>query len=170
MFHISHVEWDGSVGESFLHPGKSCTLRQKNSVLGTLGEVHPAVQKAFEIDQSVFLLDLDFDQILSVAGGHNGFAALSRFPQVARDSAFLVDEDLAFSEVCKVLDKACGPLVEDYRLFDLYRGKGVPEGKKSLAIRVRYRSAERTLTDDEIQKAHDKIVRALVSRSGAEIR
>jgi phenylalanyl-tRNA synthetase beta chain len=170
MFNISKVVWDGSVGESFLHPGKSCTLKHGESVLGTLGEVHPKVLAAFEIDQPVFLIDLDFEQLLCAAGEGGTFKALSRFPQVARDSAFLVDEGLAFSEVYAVLNNACGNLVEDFTLFDLYRGKGVPEGKKSLAIRVHYRSADRTLKDDEIQKAHDKIVKALVARLGVEIR
>ena len=170
MFNISKVVWDGSFGESFLHPGKSCTLRVKDAVLGTLGEVHPRVLAAFEIDEPVLLLDLDFEQLLAASGGAGKFQALSRFPQVARDSAFLVDENLPFSEVLKVLNQSCGNLVEDFTLFDLYRGKGVPEGKKSLAIRVLYRSADRTLKDEEIQKAHDKIVKTLIDKLGIEIR
>lgn len=170
MFNISKVVWDGSTGENFLHPGKSCTLRIKESVLGTLGEVHPKVLAAFEIDEPVLLLDLDFEQLLAASGGAGKFQTLSRYPQVARDSAFLVDEDLPFSEVLKVLNQSCGNLVEDFTLFDLYRGKGVPEGKKSLAIRVLYRSAERTLKDEEIQKAHDKIVKTLIANLGIEIR
>jgi phenylalanyl-tRNA synthetase beta chain len=170
MFNISEVVWDGSVGETFLHPGKSCTVRFKETALGTLGEIHPKVLAAFEIDEPVLLLDLDFEQLLAASGGAAKFKALSRFPQVARDSAFLVDEDLPFSEVLKVLNKSCGNLVEDFTLFDLYRGKGVPEGKKSLAIRVLYRSADRTLKDEEIQKAHDRIVKALIANLGIEIR
>lgn len=170
QMNISGVTWDGSVSEPFLHPGKSCTLLQKKLVLGTLGEVHPRVLDAFEIEQPVFLLDLDFENLLAAAGGAGFFRGLSRFPQVARDSAFLVDEALPAGEVFEVLNRSRGPLVEDITLFDLYRGKGVPEGKKSLAIRVRYRSADRTLKDEEIQKAHDKLVNALVARLGAEIR
>lgn len=170
MFNVSKIVWDASAGESFLHPGKSCAVRFKDTILGTLGEVHPKVLSAFEIDQPVFLLDLDFEQLLAASGGAGKFQALSRFPQVARDSAFLVDEDLPFSEVLKVLNQACGNLVEDFTLFDLYRGKGVPEGKKSLAIRVLYRCVDRTLKDEEIQKAHDKIVKTLIANLGIEIR
>jgi phenylalanyl-tRNA synthetase beta chain len=170
LFNVEKVVWDGSVGEPFLHPGKSCTLKKKQGVLGTLGEVHPRVLGNYEIDQPVYLLDLDFDQLLEAAGGQYAFKSLSRFPQVSRDSAFLIDEDVPFSDVHEVLNKSCGKLVEDFILFDVYRGKGVPEGKKSLAIRVRYRSDDRTLKDEEIQKAHDKIVKTLVSRLGAEIR
>ncbi|ABA88669.1 phenylalanyl-tRNA synthetase, beta subunit [Syntrophotalea carbinolica DSM 2380] len=169
-FNVAKVTWDGSSSENFLHPGKSCTLKQKKTVLGTLGEVHPKVLAAFDIDQPVYLLDLDFEQLLMAAGGHGGFSALSRFPQVARDSAFLVDEDIPFSEISEVLNRSTGKLVEDIVLFDVYRGKGIPEGKKSLAIRVRYRSDDRTLKDEEIQKAHDKIVKALIAKLGAEIR
>jgi phenylalanyl-tRNA synthetase beta chain len=170
MFNVGPVSWDAETVESYLHPGKACCLRKNGDVFGSVGEVHPKVLAAFEIDQPVFLLDLDFEQMLAAKSRGSVFSALSRFPQVARDSAFLVDENLLFRDVQEVLDKACGPLVEECVLFDLYRGKGVPDGKKSLAVRVRYRSIDRTLTDEDIQKAHDRIVRALVDRLGAELR
>lgn len=164
------VRFDGSNSENFLHPGKSCFLKVGNKVLGSLGEVHPATLDAFGIDQPVFLFDLDLEAVLSVSRGFGGFTPLSKFPDVYRDSAFLVDDAVAAEKVLGIIDKARARISQDVVLFDLYKGKGVPEGKKSLAVRVRYRSTEKTLSDEEIQAAHGKIVKALQKEIGAEIR
>ncbi len=167
---IGNVSWDSSVSEPFLHPGKSCTLRHKNGVLGTLGEVHPAILENYDIDQPVFLMDLDLTIFSESIDKNTGFQPISRFPDVYRDSAFLVDETVSASDVFNLIEKAKGRIVETYTLFDLYRGQGIPTGKKSLAIRVRYRSTEKTLTEEEIGTAHERIVKALQKELGAEIR
>ncbi len=168
--HIDRCSWEADSPEPFLHPGKSCTLRRGGVTLGTLGEVHPNILANFEIDLPVFLLDLDLEALAVVAGAYGGFRPLSRYPDVYRDSAFLLDEGISARQVFEVLDRAKGRNAEDINLFDLYRGKGIPEGKKSLAIRVRYRSPEKTLTDEEINLAHGKLVDALCRELGAEIR
>jgi phenylalanyl-tRNA synthetase beta chain len=169
-FNIVDATWQPGLAEPFLHPGKSCVVRHGDTVLGTVGEVHPRVLERWEIDLPVFLCDLDLEQLFAVAADHAGFQPLSRFPQVYRDSALLIDEQIPADEVFRVLNRARGRFVEDIVLFDLYRGAGIPEGKKSLAIRVRYRSIDKTLTDDEIQSAHDKLVRSLTRQLKAEIR
>jgi phenylalanyl-tRNA synthetase beta chain len=169
-FMVDNVTWDGEKSEPFLHPGKSCTLLQDGSILGTLGELHPMILKGFDIDLPVYLLDLDLEAFFAAGGECPRFRSLSRFPDVSRDSAFLLDESVSAQQVFDVLAKAKSTYVEDIVLFDLYRGKGIPEGKKSLAIRVRYRSAEKTLTDEEINAIHGKVVAALSKKLGAEIR
>ncbi len=169
-FNISGVKWDAEQSEAFLHPGKSCTLRTRKAVLGTLGEVHPRVLENFEIDCPVYVLDLDLGTLFGLAVEHMGFHPLSKFPDVCRDSAFLIDEGVSAGELFDVLKGIKVKNVEDVVLFDLYRGKGVPEGKKSFAIRVRYRSLEKTLTDEEIQSLHGKITRTIEKKLGAEIR
>lgn len=168
--HVSRCTWEAVASETFLHPGKACTLRSGETVLGTLGEVHPKVLTNFDIDTPVFLLDFDLEAVIAAAGAASGFRPLSRYPDVYRDSAFLIDEGIAARQVFEVLEKIKEKDVEDIVLFDLYRGKGIPEGKKSLAIRVRYRSPERTLTDEEITRAHGKVIDALRRQLGAEIR
>ncbi|WP_432821372.1 phenylalanine--tRNA ligase subunit beta [Trichloromonas sp.] len=169
-FKIAGVQWDGDETENFLHPGKSCRLRCQGQTLGTLGEVHPQILETFEIDQPAYLLDLDLAALFALAGAHPGFRPLSRYPDVYRDSAFLIDDDVTAARVFEVLGGIKNKNLEEVVLFDLYRGKGVPEGKKSFAIRARYRSLEKTLTDDEIQSLHGKIVRALQKNIDAEIR
>lgn len=169
-FRVGKVDWDPEVKEPFLHPGKSCGIRVGERLLGTLGEVHPEVLERFEIDLPLYLLDLDVEGLLEVAGDFPGIRPLSRYPDVFRDSALLVDESVAAGQLLAVIEKARPAFVEDVVLFDLYRGKGVPENQKSVAIRVRYRSTDRTLTDEEIQGAHGRIVRALEKEVGARVR
>jgi phenylalanyl-tRNA synthetase beta chain len=169
-FNVCHVTWDNSSSEPFLHPGKSCTLRHKKGLLGTLGEVHPGILAKYDIDQPVFLLDLDLTVFFEAIAEKGGFKPISRFPDVYRDSALLVEEAVQVSQVFDFIEKEKSPIVESYALFDLYKGQGIPVGKKSLAIRVRYRSAEKTLTEEEISLVHDRIVKALQKELGAEIR
>lgn len=167
---IDEVKWESDHGEPYLHPGKSCALRKDDKTIGILGEVHPRVLGNYDIDQPVYLLDCDLEALFQLAGRIPSFTPLSRFPDVYRDSAFLVDETVSAEQIFAALDRGRGRFVEEVILFDLYRGKGVPEGKKSMAVRVRYRSAEKTLTDDEITSAHQKIVKALKKTVSAEIR
>ena len=169
-FRISDVVWDAGRSEPFLHPGKSCTLLSGERILGTLGEIHPKVLESYDIDTPLYLFDLDFEALSDVSGAFGGFKPLSRFPDVYRDSAFLLDEEVSAKQVFDVLSEAKSRYVEDVILFDLYRGPGIPDGKKSLAIRVRYRSVEKTLTDEEINAVHGKMVDALGKKLGAEIR
>lgn len=169
-FRVDKVLWPADAREPYLHPGKSCRIESAGTLLGTLGEVHPVVLQNYDIDTPVYLLDLDIEAFLSVSRESEGFRPLSRFPDVYRDSALLVDESVTAQRLFDAVAAVRGKLVEDFVLFDLYRGKGVPEGKKSLAIRVRYRSLEKTLTEEEIGKAHGKIIRALEENLGAEVR
>ena len=169
-FSVKRLGWDSGCSEPYLHPGKTCALLSGETTLGTLGEVHPRVLENFAIDTPVYLLDLDVAAFFAAADPVRAFKPLSRYPDVYRDSAFLVDEEVPAQEVFAVVEKARGPHVEEVVLFDLYRGQGIPEGKKSLAIRVRYRSTEKTLTEAEIGAAHGKIVKALQKNLGVEIR
>ena len=170
-FDVDGVSWDGDkMEEPYLHPGKSCALTCRGKHLGVMGEVHPRILDNFEIDTPVYLLDLNVALLQDVSSGFSGFQPLSRFPEVYRDSALLVDEATPANEVLEAANKAKSAEVVEIVLFDVYRGKGVPEGKKSMAIRVRYRSMDKTLTDEEIAALHGKIVKALEKRLGAEIR
>ncbi len=167
---VEPVEFDVSRSEPYLHPGKSCSLTCQQQVLGTIGEVHPQVLAAFDIDSPVYLLDFDMEALLQLAGSHPGFKPLSRFPDVLRDSALLLDEGIAAAEVMEIIQRTKIKNMEAAVLFDLYTGQGIPVGKKSLAVRIRYRAQEKTLTEDEVSKAHNKLIKSLCQQLGAEIR
>jgi phenylalanyl-tRNA synthetase beta chain len=98
------------------------------------------------------------------------FKPLSRFPDVQRDSAFLIDADVSAQQVFAVLDHVKLKDLESIELFDVYCGEGVPDGKKSLAIRACYRALDRTLTDELIQNMHGKLIRAMERELGAALR
>ncbi|MDT8440823.1 MAG: phenylalanine--tRNA ligase subunit beta [Desulfuromonadales bacterium] len=168
--HMTDVTWEATANEPFYHPGKSAAVRCGGALLGTLGELHPATARAFDIQQPLYLCDLDVEAMLAARSGQPAFQAISRFPDVLRDSAFLVDESVSAAEVFAVLDRVRLKDLESCILFDLYRGEGVPSGKKSLAIRARYRALDRTLTDELVQRLHGKLIKALQKDLDIEIR
>ena len=167
---IYNVSFDSSFSQPYLHPGKSCRLMVGKQLLGFLGEVHPDVLTRFDIDQPVYLFELNVESLIAIAGKHTQFKALSRFPDVKRDSALLLDETVSADQVMDIVNRSNVRFVESATIFDLYTGKGVPAGKKSLAIRVCYRDLEKTLTEIEVSKSHDKLIRSLCHLLEAEIR
>ncbi|PLX91722.1 MAG: phenylalanine--tRNA ligase subunit beta [Desulfuromonas sp.] len=156
--------------ESYLHPGKSCRVYSGSELIGVMGELHPLVQETYDIDQPVFLVEFDVAKMLLSQTGPVKFQPISRFPDVYRDSAILVENSVSADQVLEVISSVKVKNLDDVILFDLYSGKGIPEGKKSLAFRIRYRSSEKTLTDEEINKMHAKIVKSLEKNLGAELR
>ncbi|GAB4561188.1 MAG: phenylalanine--tRNA ligase subunit beta [Geothermobacteraceae bacterium] len=167
---IEGVSWQADAGEPWLHPGKSARLLAGEVQVGVAGELHPEIQSRLDLEQTVYVAEIDIEQLGGLPRPGVRFSKLSRFPDTFRDSAILVDDDLGAEQVLEVVRQASPKFAEDVVLFDLYRGKGVPEGKKSLAFRVRYRSFDQTLTDEQITRAHDKIIRRLEKEFGARIR
>lgn len=167
---IREVRWPAGHDELFYHPGKSCAVTAGGRLLGTLGEVHPRVLRDYEIQQPVVLLDLDAEELFEAAGGHPGFRPLSRYPDVERDSALLVDEAVSAQQIFDALRQLRLKDLESIVLFDVYRGPSLPAGKKSVALRARYRALDRTLTDELVQALHGRLVQTLQKALGAELR
>jgi phenylalanyl-tRNA synthetase beta chain len=167
---LADVVYDDNQQQPYLHPGKSCVVRCQQKMLGSFGELHPNVAARFAIDLPVFLLDFDVESLHACAGDRAQFKPLSRYPDVIRDTALLLDEQVSAAQVMAIIEQSRVKAMEEAGIFDLYTGKGVPAGKKSLAIRVRYRDLEKTLTEDEVSKAHDKLIRTLCRQLAAEIR
>ena len=155
-----------------LHPRRRARARIAGHNVGWLGEIHPDVIDAFELDTRVVVAEVDVDALLVAvaASGLPQARALPRFPAVVRDLALVVPEAVLVGEAASVLRESGGPLVEDVELFDVYRGKGIREGHKSLAYRIVYRDPEATLTDKRVEKAHASVVRVAAERLGASIR
>lgn len=167
---VTDVRWDSQESDCFYHPGKSASVYAGDVLLGTIGEVHPGLSTSYDLNRRVILCDLDLEAVFAKAGSFPGFAPLSRFPDIARDSALLIDDATPVSQVFATLNRVKLKDLESIVLFDVYRGEGVPEGKKSIAIRARYRALDRTLTDDLIQKQHGKLIKSLEKELGAELR
>jgi phenylalanyl-tRNA synthetase beta chain len=154
----------------WLQPGRSAEVLIGGEVIGWLGEVHPLVLQRFDADAPVTAFELDFTRLARAARAIKPLVEPPRFPAIQHDLALVVDESTTAEKVEQALRSAGGKLLESVRLFDVYRGKGVPEGKKSLAFSLTYRVADRTLTTEEIDSAHEKLVRKVVSAVQAELR
>ena len=151
-----------------LLPGHAAWLHVDGESVGVLGRVHPDVLGRFEIEDDVYLFEIDVDALAPVARRARAFAAPSRFPTLAEDLAVVVDAATSAAAVEAVLRRP--RLVESVRLFDLYTGDPVPAGKKSLAYTITYRAPDRTLTDADVAKVRAGVVRQLERELGASIR
>jgi phenylalanyl-tRNA synthetase beta chain len=153
---------------AWLHPGRSAVVNLEGRDAGWLGELHPRVARHFELPVAPIVFELDLDALATVPLPEG--RPVSRLPVVRRDLAVLVDEALPAQTIQDALIGAGVPYVDTIQPFDVYRGKGLPPGKKSLAILVLIRDTERTLTDAEIEGAVGALRRVLEDRFGAELR
>ncbi len=153
------------------HPGRCAQVNVGGSEVGVMGELHPLVREAFDLPaQPVGALEFDLEALLAQVGEVRTMQPISRFPAVVQDVALVVDEKLSAEEVRQAILASGGQLLQDARLFDLYRGEQIPPGKKSLAYSLTYQAEDRTLTDDEVAKVQERIVRRLAEKLGAELR
>lgn len=151
-----------------LHPGKSVGVYLGKKLVGYFGELHPNALSRLGLDNAA-ILELDVAELYELRTSEIKAKAPSKFPYVTRDLAFLVDKKVAFSDIEKEALRA-DPLIKKVTPFDLYEGKGIPEGKKSLAISLTLGSNERTLKDEEIALATKKVMETLSRKFLAEIR
>jgi len=153
------------------HPGRTAALTISGAEVGVLGEVHPLVREAFDLpDQPVCLAEFDLEALLERAEAARYFEPISRFPAVIQDLAVVVDEEVPAQRVREVILRAGGELLKRVELFDVYRGEPVPPGKKSLAYSLTYQAQDRTLTDQEVARVQERIVRRLAEELGARLR
>jgi phenylalanyl-tRNA synthetase beta chain len=153
----------------WLHPRSAALVRAPGgALLGALGELHPRVAAAFELPRGVLAAELDLAALLGAARLVPAYRPIPRLPAVLRDLAVVVAEGVAAARVSALVREE--PLVEEVTLFDVYRGAPLPAGKKNLALAIRYRAADRTLTDAEADAAHARIVARLAGEVGAELR
>ena len=170
LLQIRGVTWVADAIEPYYHPGKSCSIMVGRERVGTFGEIHPTVQDNFEIEKPVFAFELDFVKLVMLSKQKSTVTAPSRFPDSTRDVALLAPDEMASDRILECIKAVKAREIEQVEIFDVYRGAGIQEGYKSIAIRIRYRSYERTLTDDEIGGLHAKVVAALMNKLNVSIR
>ena len=150
------------------HPGRSAEVSREGQRLGWIGELHPRLLRALDLDQPVVAFELDLAPLL--ARPVPKAEALSRFPSVRRDLAVVVPEALDWAAVARTVRQAAGPALRDLRLFDRYAGKGVESGFKSLAMALILQEESRTLTDRDVELVVSAVMAALQQEHGAVIR
>jgi phenylalanyl-tRNA synthetase beta chain len=161
LYETLHVELRVERAESaFLHPGKAARIDA-----GWLGELHPSM-----LDGVWGAFELDLPALFELVPERLVYDDVITYPAVRQDLAFVVDEDVAAGALVEAAGEAAGPELREMRVFDVYRGGQIPEGKKSIAFRVEFQSPERTLSDDDARALRERIVAALAERFDAELR
>ena len=154
----------------YLHPGAAAAITVGGRVIGSVGEIHPEVASHFDVHVPCAVLEVNLSALEGLPRRQVRYRDVSRFPQIRRDVAVLVDVAQSAGEILGALRKAAGRDCVSAQLFDRYEGRGVPEGRVSLAFRLVFQRADRTLTDAEIAPAMDNVVRMLSERFGGELR
>ncbi len=152
------------------HPGRCANVEINGEFIGTFGEIHPLVMENFEIKNRVICGEFDFNKIVEFSDEKITYVPLPKYPTSDRDLAILVDEDIMVSQIKEISKKEAGNLLEDFRVFDIYTGEQIQEGKKSIAFNMVFRSHEKTLKDQEVNEIIDKIVKSLTEEIGAILR
>ena len=148
-----------------MHPGKSAIISVNGENVGLIGRVTPELCK-----EEVYVMEISLDKLLTKKVGKMKYKELSKFPVVKKDIAVLVNKEVPAQELLKTIKNNGGKLLQESKVFDLYDGKGIPEGKKSIAFSVTLGDANKTLTDEEVNKVMEKVVSGLQSKHGAELR
>jgi phenylalanyl-tRNA synthetase beta chain len=169
MFERTRAQVEFRSGHEFgMLRNRTAELLADGARVGFLGQVHPNLASAFEIETPVYLFEIDIARLLPAVTGEVVHKPLSRFPSVMQDIAVLVDLSVPASKVSELI--GASNLVDNAQLFDVYEGDRLPEGKKSLAFAVQFQAADRTLTEKEVADARARIVRRLQHELGAELR
>ena len=168
------VEYQPDQQSQILHPGRTASLWISGQRLGHFGEIHPEIRAQKGMIGSVYAFELDLDTLLMALDREDilipKFQVYGSYPQSDRDIAFFAPIKVTAAEITKVIHQAGGSLLASITLFDEYRGQNVPEGQRSLAFRLVYRSSDRTLTETEIEPIHQQIREALVEKFGVNLR
>ncbi|WLR60776.1 phenylalanine--tRNA ligase subunit beta [Guptibacillus hwajinpoensis] len=155
--------------EPKLHPGRTASVYLDDELIGYIGQLHPEVEKDLDLSET-YVFEINLEKLLNADVAHLQYKKLPRFPSVTRDVALVVSESLEAGEVKKVIKEAGGSKLVDIQLFDVYQGEHLDEGQKSLAFSLRYYNPEQTLTEEEVKKAHDRVLTAVEEQFGAALR
>jgi phenylalanyl-tRNA synthetase beta chain len=135
-----------------------------------MGETHPQLLENFQLSQKAYIFELSLSPLLPHFSEYGGFHHLPKYPPVYRDIALVIDEKTSAQNVYNMIYKFKNKFIEEIKVFDYYKGKSIPKGKKSLAYRLKYQAYDQTLTDIEVNTLHEKLTKILYQELGAEIR
>jgi phenylalanyl-tRNA synthetase beta chain len=167
---ISNASFDGSKDIPFLHPGKSARLFLGKDEAGFVGEVHPATLEALDIEEPAYIFEVSAGILSKYYSPFGRYKAIPKYPAIKRDISFIVDRTIEYENIPRHIKSLDAKIIEDVELFDVYSGRNIIEGKVSMAIRITYRSMERTLIYDEVSCLHTRILKELTDHFKIEIR
>ncbi|WP_027417755.1 phenylalanine--tRNA ligase subunit beta [Aneurinibacillus terranovensis] len=166
---IAGVEYHPVKNLAGMHPGRTAQILLQGKPAGYIGQVHPIMQQKYEVEES-YVFQLSVESLLELATIHPGMVSLPRYPAISRDIAVLVDREVTAGKLQETVEQSAGHLLESVRIFDVYVDDRLGVNKKSVALACTYRDPEKTLTDEEVQEVHERVVGALAAQCGAELR
>lgn len=155
---------------NFLHPYQSAQIIFQGQAIGFLGHLHPSLSETHKIREEVCLLEMDFEKLISFQAKVEKVQALSKFPPVERDLAFLVSDEVAVGEMIKELKRIAGPLMKDIYVFDLFSGASLGPGQRSVAFRMKLQEAQSTLTDEVLMGLQNQMIEKITAKFGCRLR
>lgn len=169
QLHIS--KYTVEAGEHYaMHPGKTAVFKKGREIIAQVGEVHPAVAEALGTTKKMYVFEMDIVTLMKYTAAKFSYEPLPKYPAISRDLAMLVAEDVSAAEIEKVITKNAGKHFKEVCLFDVYTGKQIEAGKKSLAFTMQFQSKDKTLTDEEADAAFQNILAAVQKEFDAELR
>ena len=163
------IRFEAAKDLKWMHPGRTAAVYLGDAYIGYVGQVHPATANAYDLKET-YAFEIDFEAIIAAPKEVITQQPIPKFPGVTRDVALLVDETVTHQQIVKTIKENGGKFLEDVHLFDIYQGKGIEDGKKSVAYSMSFLNPEATLVDEDINKAFTKLVAALETECGAAIR
>jgi phenylalanyl-tRNA synthetase beta chain len=151
-----------------LHPGQAARIEREGRLVGYVGRIHPRVQKGLDLSQPVYVFELLSAEVL--AGQLPAFGGISKFPEVRRDLALIVDQDVSAEALSMAVRQNAGSYLIDLKIFDVYQGKGIENNRKSVGMGLTFRDSSRTLTEEEINGAVEDVVNAMKEQFSASLR
>ncbi len=167
---IADVSFRSAMDVTCLHPGRACRIYAGDREAGVLGEVHPDVLERMDLKRRAVVFEIDFDILAGQFSDDVITRDIQKFPSSSRDVAFLIGRDVEVEGILNLARAEKEELLEKIEIFDVYIGKSIPENMKSIALRFTYRSAGRTLTDEEVGRVHGRIVERIAGVTGARVR
>ena len=152
------------------HPGRCAKIYAGDVEIGVFGQIHPLVARNYDVDAELYCAELSFEALMAAKGADPEYKPLPKFPGVSRDIAVVCDEAVTVGQLEACITKNGGKLLQNIRLFDIYRGSHIAEGKKSVALSLEFRADDRTLTSDDTENVMKKVLSALESELGAVLR
>lgn len=152
------------------HPGKTANIKVGKDIIATLGEIHPQVAENYGTKGQIYIAEIWLDKLVKYGKINKKYTEVAKFPAVERDIAMVIDEAVEVGNIEKAIQKKGKKILEEVKLFDVYRDEKIGENKKSVAYSLKFRSKDRTLTDEEINGTMEEIIKELEDNLGAELR
>ena len=152
------------------HPGRCAKIVYNNIYIGTFGELHPDVIENYNLGQRVYVAEINIDTVFENLNLTKSYNPLPKYPSTSRDIALIVKDEVFVKQIEDIIKANGEDLVESYKLFDVYKGAQIEEGHKSIAYSITYRSKDKTLTDEDVAKVHEKILSELSEKLNANLK